>query len=62
VSKGEKMKKQMSVVLGTERDDEFELLKEIKNRILAIDGVEWLGHHTKVIEKFEKKGGKYEKF
>gem|GEM_PF-2931904 len=56
------MKKQMSVVLGTERDDEFELLKEIKNRILAIDGVEWLGHHTKVIEKFEKKGGKYEKF
>jgi hypothetical protein len=56
------MKKQMSVVLGTEREDELELLKQIKNRILEINGVEWLGHHTKVIEKFEKKGGSYEKF
>lgn len=55
------MKKQMSVVLATERDDEFELLKEIKFRVLQIGGVEWLGHPTKVIEKFEK-GGKYGKF
>lgn len=55
------MKKQISIVLITERDD-IEVQSEVRKKLADIPGIIISGCHIKNLnEKFERGGGDYER-